>query len=128
MDNAQNHLQEFIHGTGRTRLRLRVLGMGEDLCLLLDGGDRPHTGAVAVAHSGAEQARSLSLPGHREEELACRLAAKVHQRCRVTVTLLCGVHIDNITREEIALVLAEAEALIAEWLATLPHSPKDIPC
>ena len=134
-------LLEFQGGTGRVLLRLRALHMGADLCLLLDGGDRPHTGAVAVATVSAEAADAepahavpcITLPRHREDMLARRLAARVCEALGVTVTVLCGIHIHSISRAEIAQVDVEADALITAFLQahTPIHTPihtKDIPC
>ncbi len=100
----------------RVRLRLRVLWSGSDLCVILDGGDRAHTGAVSLAaHAHATQ--TLCLRGHREDELSARVAESIHAQLQCTVTCLCGIHIDNISKDEIALVFTLTDELVDTFIA-----------
>lgn len=113
---------------GRVRLRLDALLMGRDLQVCLYGGDAPHIGATALAHpherpfeAGADAAAQsaaasvLTLRGHREDELARETALLLARSLGVAVCVSCGIHIENITREEIALC-RETSLLLAEKL------------
>lgn len=104
---------ELYGGTGRTRLRMRVLRMGEDMCVLLDGGHKPHMGAMALAGAGAP-ASALTLPGHREDDLARRLSENLSAALGVSVAVLCGIHVADVTRDEIALIYETAHSLARE--------------
>lgn len=95
----------------RLNLRLTALVLGQDLCVTLSGGDRPHIGAVAVAQGNAA-ATVVSLPGHREDALARRLAQELATEIQATVCLACGIHLDNIRPEEIRDALELAESLV----------------
>lgn len=96
---------------GRLHLRLTALFLGQDLCVTLSGGDRPHIGAVALGQSGAA-ASVISLPGHREDALARRLTQELAAETQATVCLACGIHLDNIRPEEIRDALELADGLI----------------
>ncbi len=98
---------------GRLHLRLTALFLGQDLCVTLSGGDRPHIGAVALGQGGAE-ATVLGLPGHREDTLARRLAQELAIGIQATVCLACGIHLDNIRPEEIQDALELAQDLVQE--------------
>ncbi len=119
---------------GRVCLRLRALGMGDDLCILLDGGQRPHTGAVALAyvdtdvntnnnadvaenHTNIHKVEVLCLEQHREDILAKQVAQKIQKRLNVTTTCLCGIHIPHISKQEIDLVYKKADELVNAFLA-----------
>ena len=116
-------LLEYARSRGRMSLRLRCLCMGEDMCVLVDGGDRPHTGAVVtVDATGVRQ--FLSLPGHRETELAAAMASRIQVATRATVTVLCGIHLDNITPAEIRDAAALCDALTTDLLDGLKHTPQ----
>ncbi len=104
----------FSHTEGRVALQLRVLFMGQDMCVLLDGGEKPHVGAVAVAHGG--EAQYICLPGHKEEDLAHNIAIILQKALTCTVTCICGIHISCISKEEIALVYTVAEKLVEQCL------------
>ncbi len=108
-------MMEFSHTEGRVNVRLRALSMGEDLCVLLDGGQKPHIGAVATAYT--QGAANSCLPGHREDILAQHMAQGLQNSLSCTVTCICGIHIPQITREEIAQVYAIAELLLQQYLS-----------
>lgn len=112
---------ELHGGDGRTRLRLRALHMGEDICILLDGGHRPHVGAAALASPGAP-APTLTLPGHREDELARRLAQELSAALNAAVAVVCGIHITDVTQDEIAQVYETAFTLARELSGRLRKS------
>jgi gallate decarboxylase subunit D len=123
---------------GRLKLRLVCVSMGDDLLLALTGGDREHVGAVALAQGrpsleagGAPSATTsvLALLGHKEDDLARRLATRLANRIGSVVCLACGIHLDRITAEELASVENLAEELGEELLARLRDRPGEAaPC
>jgi gallate decarboxylase subunit D len=113
---------------GRLRLHLRCLPLGQDLCVTLSGGDREHIGAVALSqprpNGEAPEKTSattsvLALPGHREDELARRIASHLATRLGVTVCVACGIHLDAIQPQELTDVLDLAEELTQSLLERL---------
>ena len=88
--------------------------IGDDLVVMLSGGDRPHIGCViqavprpSLTNDGSISVTSsvLNLTGHKDEFLCRKLAEK---RCRETgkvVVCTGGVHIDNIKEEQIRELL-----------------------
>ena len=128
---------EFHAGRGRLRLRLRALFMGADLCILLDGGDRPHIGAVALMPDATEvrhadqvdqedpAALALELPGHREGDLARRMAQELGQTLGHAVTVVCGIHMDAASKADIALALTLAHELTQQLTRILTLPPQD---
>ncbi len=111
---------------GRIALRLHALRMGDDLNLVLTGGDREHLGAVALAtpHPGRAGGRAtasvLTLPGHREDLLARRLALHLAATLGVAVSVACGIHIDAPTPQELKDVEAMTDELAAMLLRQFP--------
>ncbi len=106
---------EFSHTEGRVNVRLRALNLGQDLCILLDGGQKPHIGAVATTYS--QGTAHTCLPGHREDVLAQHMAQSIQKHLCCTVTCICGIHIPQITGEEIAKVYDIAELLLQQYLS-----------
>jgi len=107
---------------GRIHLRMTALPMGRDLCVTLSGGDRPHLGSVALAQPHS-QVSALSLPKHREEDLARSIATQLASEFNLAVCVACGVHLDRILPTEIQDVLEMAEALTRELSAELEGMP-----
>lgn len=96
---------------GRVTLTAQLLPMGEDWCLVVTGGDRPHLGcaAVAVPHPGISDpsmpsatVSTLNLPGHRDDHLANRIAKTLSAGLGRSVAVLCGVHFDSFSPEMIS--------------------------
>jgi hypothetical protein len=95
--------------------------LGQDLLVTCTGGDKPHIGAVAVAHTRTAHdepdkimasANIICLSGHREDELARAAALKLCRDLGCTVTVVAGMHWHHIDREGIDQVVANVERLI----------------
>ena len=77
------------------------------------GGDIPHIGAVAVGipvalpHDINKLTSSSSLitvPGHKEDEIVNKSAKLLAKQLNTTVVVSCGIHIKNITFDEINIL------------------------
>lgn len=120
---------------GRLALTLRVLRLGRDLQVICTGG-QAHIGAVAVASPMPAQAQTaekhaqnlISLPGHREDMLAARMARQLADALECTVCVSAGIHFDCITKEEIERVLNLAATLTTRCVARLKLPAKDCIC
>lgn len=111
--------QTLKRAEGRIHLTLRALTVGADLCIILEGGQKPHIGAVALAAEG-EKSRVMGLPGHREDELAEKISRRVQQTLGGTVSVACGIHLKDITPDEIETVLRLSEELVDQLLQNAP--------
>lgn len=104
---------------GRLHLRLDLLPQGRDWLALLHGG-AAHIGATALALPPGERtateeaAQSIGRPGHREEELARQVAARLAQAAGCAVCCCAGIHYEAITPEEIRHVLHLVDELTDE--------------
>jgi hypothetical protein len=105
---------------------MTCVAMGRDLAVILCGGDRAHIGAVAVSQArpsleaggGTSASTSvITLPGHKEDDLARAIAARFAARLDAVVTVACGIHLERIRPEELQDVLDLAEQLTARALA-----------
>jgi hypothetical protein len=107
----------FVEGNGRCRVEGTCVLSGGDLCVVLGGGERPHIGAAVVrsAYSGG----TICLAGHRDDVPARAMAAKISAAKNITVCVVAGIHIDDASAEEIAVLLQNAEKIgdrIVGWL------------
>jgi len=118
----------LTRSSGRITLVLNCVRMGQDLCVTLAGGDRPHLGAVALGQpypSHQDPSRTsaststLTLLGHKEEALARDLADRLARTTGATVCVACGIHVDGITDQDLADIHELAEELARELLVNL---------
>ena len=105
-------------------IEIQETRIGDDIVLILAGGDKPHIGCVVQAvprpsltNDGSISVTSsvLNLTGHKDEFLCRKLAEK---RCRETgriVVCTGGVHIENITKEQIHKLLEEIEHILSNY-------------
>jgi gallate decarboxylase subunit D len=102
-------------------LSIRTIPQGRDYVWLVTGGEA-HVGAVAVAYwqedggEGKVQSHVLTIPLHKEGELARELAELACRHLKTTVTVAAGIHIDQATSEEIGRILEEVRRLAGEEL------------
>ena len=121
-------MRTYERGEGRHHVRLDILPMGPDLCMAVYGGDQAHIGAVAMAvprpslddaKRNSATASVLAGVGHKEDLLARKVALDMAAALGVTVSVSCGVHLDDATAEEIAGVGRGVDEMIAEAVSDL---------
>nr|WP_176772709.1 hypothetical protein [Sporomusa acidovorans] len=97
--------------------------LGTDFCLTVTGGDRSHLGAVAVAQVGESMIEAgkltttvstITLLGHKEDGMARDLAARLATAVAANVVVCCGIHLDNITPDEIKTVRLMSNEMAGE--------------
>ncbi|MFZ5812905.1 MAG: hypothetical protein ACOY4F_12760 [Thermodesulfobacteriota bacterium] len=111
----------------RMRLTISAMLMGDDLWVALAGHGRPHIGAVAVSRprpspdgAGTTTATTsvLAVVGHKEDQIARRMAARLASTLGAVVIVSCGIHLEGAserTTENITeTVAAMTEDLIDE--------------
>lgn len=85
-------------------ITIDVYDTGAGINILIEGGEKGHIGAVAVAESGKVVAE-FSFPSHKDGIVCKKWAETVSRSVCDPVVVEAGIHYDNITREEIQEVL-----------------------
>lgn len=77
-------------------------------------GGKKHIGAVALSYPLKNKIKTklLTVPGHRESELAVALAQKAAKVYQTTALAMVGIHLDKISQKEISTLLGLAMKLI----------------
>ncbi len=113
---------KWTESYGRVTVEAVSVPMGDDLCIIITGGDRPHLGAVALAQARPSLEDSsrvsastsvLTVAGHKEDLLARNAAQCVAAGLNRTVVVCCGIHVDAITPDELQFVEDAIERLCA---------------
>ncbi|MBP1707654.1 MAG: hypothetical protein H6Q39_1378 [Chloroflexi bacterium] len=106
-------------GEGRTRVILRAVEMGQDLLVRIFN-EGVHIGAVAIGEFDREHQRAsvsvVTRLGHKDDALAQKAAYAISKYTQKTVCVVAGVHLDNITEEEIGQILKNSFRLIQALL------------
>ena len=102
-------------------INCKAINIGNDWNIIIYGGDIPHIGAVAVGipvtlpHDINKLTSSSSLitvPGHKEDEIANKSAKLLAKQLNKRVVVSCGIHIKNITFDEINILNTIIDNLI----------------
>jgi len=111
-----------------------VREIGDDVVVVVGGGDRPHVGCVVLAVPSPGRGASgfapscsvLTIPPHKEEPIARAVAECVCRRLGRVTVVTAGVHEDDIDRDGITTYLRLGEELgeaVAANLAKEPQPP-----
>lgn len=87
----------------RLELNLLAVPMGKDICIILTGGDTPHLGAITLG-SCTLNPQTSSFDTHKEGIITKMLANMLRDVYKGNFVVCCGIHLDNITQEEISSV------------------------
>lgn len=96
----------------------QVTALDEGIHILLTGGERSHVGAAALARSG-ELLACPSFPGHKEQVICERWALALSRETGSFATVVCGVHYDNASSEQIKTILYVCDELLRETQAAI---------
>jgi len=130
--NCMKNRFEVTRNAGRISISLSAVRMGTDLCVALFGGDKPHIGAVALSQSrpsldDAEKTSAstsvIPLLGHKEDQLARDVAKRLACKMKANVSVACGVHLDDITADEIDTVCKLTLQAVDKLVKLLELSP-----
>ncbi|WP_286154895.1 hypothetical protein [Bacillus sp. FJAT-27264] len=98
-------------------IELTALEVGRDLLLLITGGVS-HIGAASTAFLIGDQVEVLTsaVPHHKEHTLSEGIAHKVATALRRSVTVVMGIHYDDLTKEGIQQVVEIVNAKVEQYL------------
>ena len=110
---------KLTKGEGRTRVNLLTNDIGSDLVVYIYN-QNAHIGAVAIGDYDCEHKRAsvsvITRLGHRDDAIAQEAAYLISKSTKNPVCVIAGVHLDNITKEEIDKILANARIAIEELI------------
>ena len=93
-------------------VRCDMVFMGDDITVLLYGGDLPHIGSTALSiprpsltGSGRSATTSiLNCLGHKDDVLAKLFAEKTAVKSDRTAVCVCGIHVDHLSPEHLKVL------------------------
>ena len=118
-NNREMDRYEISRGEGRTKVSLSAHYMGNDPIIYIYN-ENAHIGAVALGeYDHKEKRASVSLItrlGHKDDAIAQKAAYLISKHVKGPACVVAGIHLDNITSEEINKVLEEAGSLVSEFI------------
>lgn len=122
----ESGMTEISRSSGRHRITLRAIRMGNDWNVAITGGDSPHLGATALAVARpslndpsrfSATVSVLALSGHKEDEVARAAAESIASGLAVNAVVSCGIHSDGLTGEDIRVFIRLVDETVNEFIA-----------
>ncbi|MDF2677113.1 MAG: hypothetical protein K0Q97_1430 [Bacillota bacterium] len=99
---------------GRIKIIMKAIMLGNDLCVIVSGGDSFHIGCTILSIprpslndkniiSSTESV--LNLIGHKDDEALKIVSHTLSSKLNKNVVVTGGIHVDDITKEEIKTVI-----------------------
>ncbi|MBI2979325.1 MAG: hypothetical protein HYY41_00595 [Chloroflexi bacterium] len=111
--------RELTRGEGRGKVSLSAQSIGDDIVVSIYN-ENGHIGAVAVAEYDHKEKRTstsvITRLGHKDDAIAQKAAYLITRQTKKPSCVIAGVHLDDITQEEIQKCLENAESLIRDFL------------
>jgi gallate decarboxylase subunit D len=118
----------YSASAGRFEIHAEMSEIGEDLLTVVWGGTRPHIGAIGFAEprpSFKDPAKTsatssvIAFAGHKEGDIAKSMAEALARHFRKKAVVTAGIHWDDLTESDIAVV----ESLCSLLLEKMVHGP-----
>lgn len=112
-------------------IEARIIEAGNDLCIIVTGGEAPHIGSVSISvpRPSLKDSDILSATtstynfvNHKDDFIGNMFSQKITSALNKKTVVTCGIHFDSITPEQMANVQSVSETLIASILEELKPS------
>jgi len=114
----------FTTGKERTLVNLQATTMGDGLVVRIFN-ENAHIGAVSIGeYDFTNQRASVSVVtrlGHKDDVVAQKAAHSISKFTRKTVCVVTGIHLDNITTDEMTRILENSDQLLKELVKHLTN-------
>ena len=111
---------ELTKGEGRAKVSLLAYHMRGDLVLCIYN-ENAHIGAVAVGEYDHNEKRAstsvITRLGHKDDAIAQQAAYLISKSTKRPVCIVAGVHLDNITQEEIEKILENSTIAVEDFIS-----------
>lgn len=111
-----------VEGKNRTQVEFQAMSIGNDLVIHIQNSSA-HIGAVALGEYDSRTDRAsvsiITRLGHKDDALAQKAALAVSKSTHKSVCVIAGIHVDDITQNEIKQITENAELLVKKFLKQL---------
>ena len=112
---------EIIEGKDKYKVKLVATKSGEDLTVIISGGEKPHIGAMAVSiprpslkdlNKVSTSTSVFTLIGHKEDELSKQIAENITKITKKVTVVIVGLHIEKATSQEIEYLIQNTQKVV----------------
>jgi len=121
-------MMEIIEGKDRYKVKLTAIRSGEDLTVIISGGEKPHIGAIAASiprpslkdsNKVSASTSVFTLTGHKEDELSKQIAENITKITKKVTVVIVGLHIENATFQDIEYLIQNTQKVVDKLIIKL---------
>ncbi len=104
-------------GEGRYRVRLKSYEIGNDRLIIITGGEKEHIGSATLIEDKGDL-QTMIKKGHKDHIVSEKMANIIYDTIEKDLLVICGIHIDNASTEEIDNLVRNAKECVEQFLLT----------
>jgi len=106
---------------GKFKVNLHAITSGDDLTVIIGGGEEPHIGSVVIACPNKSKNVNYTIwtdEGHKDNVIAEDVATELIKNFdfNKNVVVIAGLHIDHATNEDINRLVKNSNSLVDNLL------------
>ncbi len=102
-------------GEGRYSVRLESYDIGKDMLIVITGGEEDHIGSATLIETKGHL-QTMIKKGHQDHVVSERMANIIYDTIGKDLLVVCGIHIDDASKEEIDILVKHAQACVDTFL------------
>jgi hypothetical protein len=119
---------KIIEGKDKYKVKLTAVSSGEELTVIISGGEKPHIGAIAISiprpslkdsNKASASTSIFTLTGHKEDGLSKQIAENITKLTEKVTVAIVGIHLDKATPKEIECLIQNTQKTVDKLRKTL---------
>jgi len=116
-------MMEIIEGKDKYKVKLVAIKSGEDLTVIISGGENPHIGTIAVSiprpslkdsNKVSASTSVFTLTGHKEDELSKQIAESITKITKKVTVVIVGLHIEKATSKDVECLIKNTQKVVSK--------------
>ncbi len=102
-------------GEGRYSVNLESYAIGKDRLVIITGGEEEHIGSATLIEAKGHL-QTMIKKGHQDHVVSEKMANMIYDKMGEDLLVVCGIHIDDASKEEIDMLVHNAQACVDIFL------------
>ena len=102
-------------GEGRYQVTLESFEIGNDRLVIITGGEEVHIGSATLAER-KQGLQTIGKKGHKDYVISEKMARIIYDTIGKDLLVICGIHIENASKDEIDLLIGNAQKCVDIFL------------
>ncbi len=102
-------------GEGRYTVKLESHKIGNDRLVIITGGEEDHIGSATLIEAKGHL-QTMIKKGHKDHIISEKMANIIYDTIGKDLLVVCGIHIDDASKEEIDILMDNAQVCVDIFL------------